>query len=148
MSILLKRVQDNLVPTPAPNHIKFFSNDNDGGILYYINSSGDSEPVGSGSYKPVIDTTYSNLYSLYISNGLVTGSYYYINNFQSIYDEPDFYFDNKPKSILENKAGDTRPIIVLATSKNTLAIDAYQPDYPKDKIKYAIIILYIYIYII
>jgi hypothetical protein len=136
MSILLKRVQDNLVPTPAPNHIKFFSNDNDGGILYYINSSGDSEPVGSGSYKPVIDTTYSNLYSLYISNGLVTGSYYYINNFQSIYDEPDFYFDNKPKSILENKAGDTRPIIVLATSKNTLAIDAYQPDYPKDKIKY------------
>jgi hypothetical protein len=32
--------------------------------------------------------------------------------------------------------GVTEPIIVLATSSNTLAVDAYQPSYPNDKIKY------------
>jgi hypothetical protein len=47
-----------------------------------MNSSGVATPVGAGSYNSVIDTTYSNLYSLYSSNGFATGSYYYINDFR------------------------------------------------------------------
>ena len=93
--ILLKKVQDNLISAPASNYVKFFSNDSDGGLLYYMNSSGVATPVGAGSYNSVIDTTYSNLYSLYSSNGFATGSYYYINDFRSIYEQPDFYFDDK-----------------------------------------------------
>jgi hypothetical protein len=134
--ILLKKVQDNLISAPASNYVKFFSNDSDGGLLYYMNSSGVATPIGDGTYNPVIDTTYSNLYSLYSSNGFATGSYYYINDFQSIYEQPDFYFDDKPKTVLSLTSSTSYPIVVLATSKNTLAVDAYQPDYPKDKIKY------------
>ena len=134
--ILLKKVQDNLISTPASNYVKIFSNDSDGGLLYYMNSSGNAIAVGAGSYNPIVDITYSDLYSLYTDDSFATGSYYYINDFQSIYEEPDFYFDDKPKSVLETKNGAIRPIIVLATSYNTLAVDAYQPDYPKDKIKY------------
>jgi hypothetical protein len=134
--ILLKKVQDNLISAPASNYVKFFSNDSDGGLLYYMNSSGVAAAVGAGTYNPVIDTTYSNLYSLYSSDGFATGSYYYIKDFRSIYEQPDFYFDDKPRSVLDTKVGSEYPIIVLATSKNTLAIDAYQPDFPKDKIKY------------
>ena len=132
--ILLKKVQDNLISAPASNYVKFFSNDSDGGLLYYMNSSGVATPIGS--YNPIMDTTYSNLYSLYSSDGFATGSYYYINDFQSIYEEPDFYFDDKPKTVLSLTSSTYYPIVVLATSKNTLSIDAYQPDYPKDKIKY------------
>lgn len=136
--ILLKKVQDNLISAPASNYVKFFSNDSDGGLLYYMNNSGVATPVGSGSSNPVIDTTYSNLYSLYSSDGFATGSYYYINDFQSIYDQPDFYFDGTPKSSLDIKTASSYPVVVLATSKNTLAVDAYQPDLPKDSIKYDI----------
>lgn len=132
--ILLKKVQDNLISAPASNYVKFFSNDSDGGLLYYMNSSGVATPIGS--YNPIIDTTYSNLYSLYSSDGFATGSYYYINDFQTIYEQPDFYFDDKPKTVLSLTSSTSYPIVVLATSKNTLAVDAYQPDYPKDKIKY------------
>jgi hypothetical protein len=132
--ILLKKVQDNLISAPASNYVKFFSNDSDGGLLYYMNSSGVATPIGS--YNPIIDTTYSNLYSLYQSDGFATGSYYYINDFQTIYEQPDFYFDDKPKTVLSLTSSTSYPIVVLATSKNTLAVDAYQPDYPKDEIKY------------
>lgn len=134
--ILLKKVQDNLISAPASNYVKFFSNDSDGGLLYYMNSSGVATPIGAGTYNPVISITYSSLYSLYQSDGFATGSFYYINDFQTIYEQPDFYFDDKPKTVLSLTSSTSYPIVVLATSKNTLAIDAYQPDYPKDKIKY------------
>ena len=140
--ILLKKVQDNLISTPASNYVKFFSNDSDNGLLYYKDSSGVATPVSSGSgttYDPVINTTYSSLYSLYQSNGFATGSYYYISDFESIYDQPDFYFDGVPKTTLDYKVKPAipyQPIIVMATSKNTLCPDAYQPYYPNDKIKY------------
>jgi hypothetical protein len=141
--ILLKKVQDNLISSPASNYIKIFSNANDGGLLYYKDSSGTPTPIGNGggsgtTHDPVIGITYSSLYSLYQSDGFATGSFYYISDFQSIYDQPDFYFDGTPKTVLENKVSTSHPIIVLATSNNTLAIDAYQPDFSNDVIKYDI----------
>ena len=140
--ILLKKVQDNLISPPASNYIKIFSNANNGGLLSYKDSSGTTTSIGSGgsgtTYDPVVGITYSSLYSLYQSDGFATGSFYYISDFQSIYDQPDFYFDGTPKTVLENNVGSSYPIIVLATSKNTLAIDAYQPDFSDDVIKYDI----------
>jgi hypothetical protein len=141
-NILLKKVQDNLISPPASNYIKIFSNANNGGLLSYKDSSGTTTSIGSGgsgtTYDPVVGITYSSLYSLYQSDGFATGSFYYISDFQSIYDQPDFYFDGTPKTVLENNVGSSYPIIVLATSKNTLAIDAYQPDFSDDVIKYDI----------
>jgi hypothetical protein len=137
--ILLKKVQDNLISTPASNYIKFFSNDNDNGLLYYMDSSGDAHPIAGENYNPVVNTTYSGLYSLYQSNGFATGSYYCITDFDSVYEQPDFYFDGTIKTSLSLKGKPAipyQPIIVMAIASNILAPDAYQPYYPKDKIKY------------
>jgi len=143
--ILLKKVQDNLISAPASNYVKFFSNDSDNGLLYYMDSSGVPTAVGGGgsgtSYTPVVYTTYSSLYSLYQSQSFATGSYYMITDFDSVYDQPDFYFDGTPKTSLTTKGKPAipyQPIVVMATSKSTLSPDAYQPYYPKDKIKYDI----------
>lgn len=140
-NILIKQVQDTLITSPASNYIKIFSNLNDGGKLYYKDNSGVSSPISGESYTPVIDTTYSNLYSLYQSSGFATGSYYNITDFDSVYDQPDFYFDDTLKTSLTTKGKPAIPyqsIVVMATSKNTLCPDAYQPYYPKDTIKYDI----------
>ena len=139
--ILLKQVQDNLITTPASNYVKFFSNFNDNGLLYYMDNSGVPTPVGGGvggsTYNPVIEITYSDLYSL--TGNFATGSYYYITEFESVYEQPDFYLDGTPKTVLDLKGKPSiayQPIVVMATSNNTLASDAYQPFFPKDKIKY------------
>lgn len=139
--ILIKKVQDNLITPPASNYVKIFSNLNDGGLLYYVDSSGVSSPISGEVSSPILDTTYSNLYSLYQSSGFATGSYYNITDFDSVYDQPDFYFDGSIKTVLSNKGKPAIPyqsIVVMATSKNTLCPDAYQPYYPNDKIKYDI----------
>jgi len=141
--ILLKKIQNSLISVPATNYVKFFSSDNDGGLLYYMNSSGIPTPVGGSGVaaNTVIYTTYSSLYSLYQNSSFATGSFYYITDFESIYDQPDFYFDGTLKTSLESKGKPTapyQPIIVVATSENTLDSYAYQPSYPNDRIKYDI----------
>jgi len=150
--ILLKQVPTSAITAPASTDVKFFSNFNDGGLLYYMDSSGNPMPVGSGgggsTYVPVVSTTYASLYSLCTSSGFATGSYYLINDFESIYEQPDFYCDGTPKSSLDLKGKPSgwgyQPILVMATSKNSLSIDAYQPPitggsyygFNNDKIKY------------
>ena len=86
------------------------------------------------------EVTYSELTSLIGSSGLTEGSYYLITDFQTIYDQPDFYVFNfdyttYPRTPL-TKTGDTEPLLVFAISNDNISIDAYQPKYPKDKIKY------------
>jgi hypothetical protein len=149
--ILLKQVPTSAITAPAATYVKFFSNFNDGGILYYMDDSGNPLPVGAGStYNPVTEITYSSLYSLKTSNGFATASYYLITDFDSVYDQPDFYCDGTPKTVVDNKGKPAgwgyQPILVLATSKNNLSPDAYQPSiasgyyygFPLDKIKYDI----------
>lgn len=147
-NISLKQVPSSSVPTPAANYAKIFSNISDGGKLYVKNSSGDSELIGGSSYVPVTEVTYSELYSLYNSSSFVSGSYYLITNFESMYKQPDFYLDGsiKPNLVTKGKPSGWgyQPILVMAVSDNALAVDAYQPNisgggYPgfyKDKIKY------------
>lgn len=149
--ILLKQVPTSAITAPAATYVKFFSNFNDGGILYYMDDSGNPLPVGAGStYNPVTEITYSALYSLKTANGFATASYYLITDFDSVYDQPDFYCDGTPKTVVDNKGKPSgwahQPILVLATSKNSLSPDAYQPPitgggyygFPLDKIKYDI----------
>jgi len=138
-NILIKKVQDTLITTPASNYIKLFSNSNDGGKLYYKDSSGVATPIDTESDPLYVEVTYSQLYSLGASNSFVTASYYLITDFDSVYEQPDFYFDGTPKTVLDVKGKPAipyQPILVMATSYDTLSPDAYQPYFPKDKIKY------------
>jgi len=147
--ILLKQVPTSAITAPAATYVKLFSNFNDGGLLYYMDDSGNPLPVGAGggtTYNPVTEIIYSDLYNLGMSNGFATASYYLITDFDSVYNQPDFYCDGTPKISVDCKGKPSgwayQPILVMATSKNTLSPDAYQPPaagfsgFPLDKIKY------------
>ena len=81
--------------------------------------------------------TYSELYNLLTGETLNTGSYYLINDFQTCYDQPDYdvYFD-AITSVTTYHTSTIEPLLVLATSANTISNIAYQPSYPNDKITY------------
>ena len=84
-----------------------------------------------------VEVTYSELVDKITGETLNTGSYYIITDFRTCYDQPDY--DNQKNSITVGiyKSADTvSPIVVLATSANTISIDAFQPEFPFDKIKY------------
>ena len=82
-------------------------------------------------------TPYEELTSLIIGGNLCAGKYYLIYDFQSCYDQPDFdNFGNAITSTTTYHTSDIEPIIVLATSNETISEDVYQPKYPYDKIKY------------
>ena len=91
-------------------------------------------PIGGGSTT----ITYSELTNLISINGLELGGSYLITDFKTCYDRPDYDENQNPISVSSSSyfEGPIEPIIVFATSNNTLAIDGYQPTYPNDKIKY------------
>ena len=84
-----------------------------------------------------VEVTYSELVDKITGETLNTGSFYIITDFRTCYDQPDY--NNEKNSITSGiyKSADTvSPIVVLATSANTISIDAFQPEFPFDKIKY------------
>lgn len=103
------------------------------GFTFHIPYSGLS--TGGGTYEEV---TYNELYSLYTGGTLVPGGYYLITDFQTCYDQPDFDTDGNPITIGNYKTGNTEPLLVFATSGNTLSPQAYSTIHPLDKITYDI----------
>ena len=103
----------------------------------YLTSDGDliggQGPTGSGG---VIEVTYSELMSSMGATGLTPGAYYLITDFKTCYDQPDYNSDGNSITNGNYKESNVHPILVLAISESELASDAYQPEYPKDKIKY------------
>jgi len=96
--------------------------------------NGSTTPTGGGA--GLTDITYSAISTAIDDNALIPGSYYRITDFMTCYDQPNY---NISRGVIYQgvyKTSSVHPIIVLATSVNTLAPDAYQPDYPMDKIKY------------
>jgi hypothetical protein len=107
----------------------------DGGVL--LSATGgvifsDGIPVGSG----IIDTEYADLLFGATSGTLIPGSFYKITDFRTCYDQPDFNYSGIGITGGIYKQASIEPIIVFATSESTISIDAYQPDYPNDSIKY------------
>jgi hypothetical protein len=108
------------------------------GTLTLNQQNGDITITGftSGSSQNYVEVTYSELVDNINGSTLNPGSYYLINDFQTCYDQPDFDYDNNPIITGNYKQGLVEPILVLATSTNTISDVAYQPTYPNDKIKY------------
>lgn len=105
-----------------------------GGTIGKYFGVSDGQTYGGG----VTSVTYTQLKDLITANNLQVGSYYLITDFKTCYDRPDYNQFKNPIGVSTDSyfQGPVQPIIVLATSQNTLAVDAYQPTYPKDKIKY------------
>ena len=84
----------------------------------------------------LIEVTYSELVDKITGETLTRGTHYIITDFRTCYDQPDF--NSNGGEIIGNnyKQSEVEPIIVFATSSNTISTTAYQPEYPKDRIQY------------
>jgi len=85
-----------------------------------------------------ISVTYSELVDMISGSTLSQGSFYFISDFKTCYDRPEYYAngDAKLSGATTYVEGEVNPIIVLATSSNTISSTAYQPAYPNDRIQY------------
>lgn len=108
--------------------------DNFHGGTYYGDGSNLTGIVAGASTIP---TTHSELVNNINSSGLTSGATYIITDFRTCYDQPDYDNLINPITVGIYKSADTvSPIVVFATSTNTISIDAFQPEFPFDKIKY------------
>jgi hypothetical protein len=118
------------LPIGIPNSTSIFPFVDSGttyqGAISAITSNGGS----------VTETTYSELQDMVNGGGLTTGSYYIITDFRTCYDQPDYDETGNPITEGIYKQASVDPIIVFATSANTLSTEAFQPSYPKDRIQY------------
>ena len=96
--------------------------------------NGSTTPTGGGA--GLTDITYSAISTAIDNNTLIPGSYYRITDFRTCYDQPDYDFNGDTIEEGNWKQASVSPIIVFALSSNSLASDAYQPEYPNDNIKY------------
>ena len=96
--------------------------------------------VQSIAYRPIIDTTYDELFALKTASELIPGVFYKITDFASIYDQPDFDSNGTAKLAgdLVTKTGPTEPLIVLAITVNAIAPQAWSTIYTGDTILYDI----------
>jgi hypothetical protein len=96
--------------------------------------NGSTTPTGGGA--GLTDITYSAISTAIDNNTLIPGSYYRITDFRTCYDQPDYDFNGDTIEEGNWKQSSVSPIIVFALSSDSLASDAYQPEYPNDNIKY------------
>ena len=83
-----------------------------------------------------LNITYSGLVSAITGSTLSAGTYYLITDFRSCYDQPDFNSNGTAITTGNYKQAAIEPIMVFATSANTISTTAYQPAYPNDRIQY------------
>ncbi len=83
-----------------------------------------------------IDVSYSQLISLIGSNGLIAGAFYNINDFQTIYDQPDFDSIGAPKYPVSTLSGSIEPLIVRAVNTSEISNEALSTIYENDYILY------------
>lgn len=109
-------------------------------VTYFSSVTGDTVHTLISDLQSVLlgatPVSYSSFNTLITNSGLTQGSFYLINDFQTCYDQPDFDWAENPITVGNYRQGPVEPILVLATSNSTISEDAYQPTYPKDKIKY------------
>jgi hypothetical protein len=96
------------------------------GTTYHI-------PFSAVNYTEIV---YSGLTLGLTVSGLTPGQYYLITDFKTCYDQPDFDSFGNPITSGNYKQGSVSPILVLATGTNTIAQQAYQPQYSGDTIYY------------
>lgn len=97
-----------------------------------------SNLTGITGITDLILVTYSELVNMISGSTLSHGSFYLISDFKTCYDRPEYYTNGNPKlsGATTYVEGEVDPIVVLATSPNTISSTAYQPSYPNDKIQY------------
>jgi hypothetical protein len=118
-----------------------------GANIDYISTSGNSgfDGYGQSDTGPLYESvssdvlselTYRQLTNMIDESSLTPGKFYKIKDFKTCYDQPNYDIYKNDITTGNYKEGSNHPIIVFAISSNQLSVDAWQPDFPKDKIKY------------
>ena len=107
------------------------------GALAFPNGTEQTTAYEGGALS-IIEVTYSELSAGITGSSLIPGAYYLITDFQTCYDVPEYnvFSDNKTGNSIDYRQGEIEPILVTATSANTISSTAHQPDYPNDRIQY------------
>ena len=106
------------------------------GVLELVFSDGHSVSVSGFFVGGIIEVDYNTFYSLITGELLEDGRYYLINDYNTNYEIPDFYVDGTPKVNIATAHSEIEGLIVFAIDKNRIDVNAWQPKYPNDKIKY------------
>lgn len=136
--ILFTETDFSTLPNP-PAGFKYIGFD--GPTFTEKDDTGSSTPTGGGGggSASFTEITYQALRTLQNGSGFNPGGYYLITDYKTCYDQPDFSNVYSAITVGNYKGGTvSKPILVQAISATALSPDAYQPMYPKDKIKYDI----------
>ena len=91
---------------------------------------------GGGSGGGCTDVTYEELVAKIGASELLCGSFYRITDFATVH----YLTDGSSVALNDGNpvinTGTAEPLIVMATSANTLSVEAYSPSYPQDLIHY------------
>lgn len=110
--------------------------------LQNANNISSTNPVASMADLNVDDipteVTHAGLLTLIDTSTLQPGKHYKITDFQTIYPQPDYSAATTPKTAgaWTIKTGNTEPLVVLATSINTISKEAWSINFPYDVIEY------------
>jgi hypothetical protein len=95
------------------------------------------------TFENIVDITYTELISNIGASTLEAGRFYLLTDFRTIYDVPDFYYSDNNSLYAKPKAENTitntcsvEPLIIYATSNNTISNNVLSPSYPNDMITY------------
>ena len=99
----------------------FSNNSNNSNIIHFIYNKLNNNVSNSNSNSTPLSITYSVLLNLINTNSLTINKTYLINDFQTIYDQPDFDSDGVPKINVSTLSGTIEPLIVNAISNNKLS---------------------------
>jgi hypothetical protein len=84
----------------------------------------------------IVDTTSDDLFISINNSTLVSGRWYLLSDFQTVYDQPDYNAMGIPKATVSTLTGPVEPLLVLAISDSEIATQVYSAMYPDDTIFY------------
>lgn len=108
----------------------------DTGILDLEFSDGHTINISGFFVDGIIELDYNTFFGLITGELLEPGRYYLINDYNTVYEIPDFFVDGTPKLHIASNHYNNEGLIVFAIDKNQIDVNAWQPKYPNDKIKY------------
>lgn len=107
-----------------------------GGIINLIGEGEWAFEENTINLKQNFSVTYSELADLVNSSKLIPQQSYLINDYQTIYDQPDFDSFGVPKLVVPTLSGSIEPLVVNAITTNELSTNAKSTIYPLDLIEY------------
>lgn len=101
-------------------------------------TTGDLPPVVPGTACGLVVGSFAELLLLKNTGALTPGCFYLMNDFQTVYDQPDFDLGVIPKMSVATNTGLLEPLILFAVAVNEFAENVFSTIFQDDTLKYNI----------